>query len=348
MRPPEPPRKRTTLASVASAAGVSLATVSKVLNGREDVAPETRAQVQRLLRERDYVPGPRRRNAAAHRTIGLLVENFRSPYTSELIQGVTDAADEFNVDVVVGRFSRRSGRDDGGSWARRLSGAGRDGVLIVTSDLTANHIARFERARIPLVVIDPVHLPEKGVTSIGATNWSGALSATQHLIELGHRRIAHITGPPGAAVTQARMHGFRAAMDNAGLAVDPNLVVDGGFGFEVGLDIATRLLAAENPPTAIFAATDITAMGAIQAAYRAGLAVPGELSVVGFDDTHMAAWASPPLTTVHTPLEEMSRVALRTLLRLMDGESVDSHHVELATALVVRSSTGRPRQVSER
>ena len=340
-------RKRPTLAGVASAAGVSLATVSKVLNGRDDVAPETRAEVQRLLREHAYVPSPKRRTAGAHRTIGLVFDDFMSPYATELIRGVTDAGTDLGVDVVVGRFSDgSSGYSSGASWARRLVQAGRDGVLVVTSDLTSQQIAGFERARLPLVVVDPVHTQQEAVTSIGATNWSGARSATQHLVDLGHRRIAFVGGPAGAAITQARMHGYRAAMESAGLPVDPDLVLDGDFGFESGLVLATRLLQGQDPPTAIFAVTDVTAMGVIQAASAAGLRVPADLSVVGFDDTYMAPWVNPPLTTVRTPLQDMGRVAVRTLLSLVDGEQLDSHHVELATNLVVRASTAAAPQRS--
>ncbi len=341
------PRAGPTLGAVASAAGVSLATVSKVLNGREDVAAGTRAQVQRLLDEHGYVPTAKRRPAgrpgSRHRTIGLVFDDFMSPYATELIRGVTDAGTDLGADVVVGRFSDGSAGDTNGiGWARRLVQAGRDGVLVVTSDLSSRQFAGFGVAGLPLVVIDPVHVPQAAVTSIGATNWTGALTATEHLIDLGHRRIAYAGGPAGAAINQARQHGFRAAMENAGLPVDPALVVDGDFGFETGVVLADRLLAAGDRPTAVFAVTDVTAFGVIQAAHRAGLRVPEDLSVVGFDDTYMAAWSTPPLTTVHTPLQDMGRVAVRTLLRLIDGDTLDSHHVELATELVERESTAPP------
>ena len=336
--------RRTTLTAIAAAAGVSTATVSKVLNGRDDVGAGTRALVQRLLVEHEYRPAPRRRPPADRRTVGLVFDDFTSPYATELLRGVTDAGTAAGVDVVVGRFSDgSSGYGSGAQWARRLVGAGRDGVVVVTSDLTAQQVAGFSEVRLPLVVVDPVHPPQADVASVGATNWTGGLSATEHLISLGHRRIAHLGGPAGAAVSQARRHGYRAAMENAGLPVDPALVVDGGFGFEAGLDLATRLLALADPPTAVFAVTDVCALGVVQAARARGLRVPEDLSVVGFDDTYLAPWVTPALTTVHTPLQEMGRYALQVLLRLVEGEPVDPHHVELATDLVVRDSTGPPR-----
>lgn len=340
-------RPRATLASVAQAAGVSTATVSKVLNGRDDVSEATRAAVRKLLAEHQYTAAPRRR-PSTHRTIGLVFDDFMSPYATELIRGVTDAGTDAGADVVVGRFSgiRSEGGDDG-AWVKRLVDAGRDGVLIVTSDLTTQQADGFERARLPLVVVDPVHAPQARTASVGATNWAGGLSAAEHLLSLGHRRIAYLGGPVRAAVDQARFHGFRAGMDAAGAPVDPELVLHGDFSFEHGLQGARRLLRLPSPPTAVFAVTDVTAMGVIQAAHELGVAVPARLSVVGFDDTYMAPWSTPALTTIRTPLQDMGRVALKTLLRLVNGEQLDSHHIELATSLVVRTSTSAPRRTPE-
>ncbi|GAB3249144.1 LacI family DNA-binding transcriptional regulator [Kineococcus gypseus] len=343
-------RKRPTLAAIASAAGVSTATVSKVLNGRDDVGPETRTAIQRLLDEHEYQQSPRhaprrpaRREEPAHRTIGLIFDDFMSPYATELIRGVTDAGTAAGADVVVGRFSDdASGFSAGAAWARRLVEAGRDGVLVVTSDLTSQHVAGFEEVHLPLVVVDPVHTPQADVASVGATNWTGAFSATEHLIALGHRRIAHLGGPSGAAITLARLHGYRAAVESAGLPADPRLVVEAGFGFDAGFEHATRLLTGPEPPTAVFAVTDVCAFGVVQAAHELGLRVPDDVSVVGFDDTYMARWVTPALTTVRTPLQDMGRFALEMLLRLVDGEVLDPHHIELATHLVVRSSTAPP------
>jgi LacI family transcriptional regulator len=212
-------------------------------------------------------------------------------------------------------------------------------VLVVTSDLDSRQLTSFRQVHLPLVAIDPVHAPEADVTSIGVTNWTGGFAATEHLVALGHRRIAYIGGPAGAAINLARRHGYHAAMDMAALPVADNLVVDGGFGFDAGARLGGELLRLADRPTAIFAVTDLAAMGVIQAAHGLGLRVPEDLSVVGFDDTYMAAWATPALTTVHTPLQDMGRLAVRTLVRLMEGSALDSHHIELATSLVVRSST---------
>jgi LacI family transcriptional regulator len=336
--------ERTTLAIVARAAGVSLPTVSKVLNGRPDVAADTRAHVERILREHDYA-APAKRRRTQGRTIGLVFANMVSAYAAELIRGVTDGGSESGVDVVVGRALDGDGQLGAAppdSWARQLANAGREGIILVTPRLTSRQVASFERARIPLVVIDPINLPREDVTSVGATNWAGGVSATEHLIALGHRRIAFVGGPQQAASSQARLHGYRAALENAALAVDADLVTHGNFHYDQAYHLGLQLLKRPDPPTAIFAASDVTAFGVMEAARTAGLRIPDELSIVGFDDTFIAAWSTPPLTTVHAPLRDMGRVAIRTLMRLVAGETLDSYHVELATHLVVRGSTGRP------
>ena len=213
---------------------------------------------------------------------------------------------------------------------------------MVTSELTARQLAAFDRAGLSLVVIDPVNLPRSDVVSVGATNWSGGLAATDHLIRLGHRRIAYVGGPTASSPNQARLHGYRAALENAGVAHDPALVRHGVFDFASGVSLGGELLDSPEPPTAIFAGCDPTAVGVLAAAQSRGLRVPEDLSVVGFDDTYLTEWSRPTLTTVRQPLRDMGRVALRTLLRLIAGEPLDSHHVELATTLVVRDSSGPP------
>ena len=336
-------RKRATLAAVAEAAGVSLPTVSKVLNGRSDVAADTRAQVEAALRDLAYVPQNGRRTIAPAQLVDIVFDDLVSPYALEVLRGVTDASAEFGIDVVVGRMPAA---EPGGPltaeehWAQRLKSNDRAGLIVVTSELSLRQVESFENAGLPLVVIDPLNLPRAEVTSVGATNWSGGITATEHLLRLGHRRIAFAGGPPGASCSQARLHGYRAALENAGVAFDPDLVRHGRFGHPDGLEIGDVLLAMAEPPTAIFAASDATALGVLEAARRRGLRVPQDLSVIGFDDTMLARLATPPLTVIRQPLQDMGRVAVRTLLKLITGDTLDSHHVELATQLVVRESTG--------
>jgi LacI family transcriptional regulator len=327
-----------TLAVIAKAAGVSLPTVSKVIRGRPDVAPETRQAIERLLAEYGYVPRATRRRAPKRRTLDLAFDALGSAYGLELINGVVTAAAEAGVDVVVGLTPDEP---RGIQWAQRLTDAGRMGVISVTSSITAEQVTHFRRAGIPLVVIDPDDVPE-GVPSIGATNWLGGLTATEHLLELGHRRVATITGRPTALCARARLHGYRAALEEAKIPPDPKLVRQGDFGFDLARREALELLALPDRPTAIFAANDYQAFGVVEAARICGLRVPEDLSVVGFDDVAISRWAAPPLTTIHQPLVKMGRVACQTLLAMAAGERPESDRIELATHLVVRDSTAPP------
>jgi LacI family transcriptional regulator len=336
-------QRRATLATVAASAGVSVATVSKVLNGRQDVAPATRARVQDLLRAHDYAG----RIMPIERlpTYELTFRGKVGGYSAEIIQGVAETAEELGVSVTVGvkvAKSRPRTRAEIGEWARALAFSGRRGVIAVTDRLGRAEVEALRRVRVPLVVIDPMNTPTPDVISVGSTNFNGGQAAGRHLVQLGHTRIGYL-GCVTAECIQARLGGFRNALDAAGIAVPEHLHGNAAsFDFDDGLLVARQLLDCSERPTAIFAVSDELARGVIEAARERGLSVPEDLSVVGFDDTEIARIASPPLTTVRQPLKEMGAVALRTVLRLAADEKIDSPHVELATELVVRSSTAAP------
>jgi LacI family transcriptional regulator len=322
---------RTTLAMVAAELGVSKATVSKVLNRRPDVGADTRARVERALADHGYTPVRRTPPPQRVRTISLVCDDLLSPYTSELMRGVVSAATEAEVDVVVAVLE---------SWRRSDSGSA--GILVAACEVSEKQAKALDRARLPVVAIDALRLPSTEVVTVGSTNATGAIGATEHLLGLGHERIAFAGGPETSSCGQARLHGYLAAMSQAGLHVEPNLVSHGPFVTATGVSEGRRLLALERPPTAVFAANDAIAVGVIEAARLRGLAVPADLSVVGFDDTFLAESSTPPLTTVRQGLQDIGAYALKTLLRLGDGDVLGLRHVELATELVVRSSTGAP------
>jgi LacI family transcriptional regulator len=328
------------LATVASTAGVSVATVSKVLNGRSDVSASTRARVQEILRQHDYVG--RRSEPLGRPTVELFFQGVIGCYSMEVIQGVLEEGRAAGVDVVLSSRPRQPATSRPAQWVRDLTAAGRRAAIGVTSDLTAADLAALSRARVPLVVVDPLNVAQPDVTSVGSTNFAGGLAATQHLLSLGHRKIAYLGGPPAAGCNQARMNGFRGAMEAAGAPVPQEYVRLQDFLYEDGLAGGAALLDLPEPPTAIFAGSDEVALGVMEAARARGLRVPEDLSLVGFDDTQVARLASPQLTTVRQPLQQMGAVAIRTVLRLAAGEKVDSHHVELATKLVVRDSAAAP------
>jgi LacI family transcriptional regulator len=329
--------KQVTMAVVAAAAEVSVPTVSKVLNGRADVAPDTRRRVESMLGEFGYARSQRRRKAQPAHLIDLVFREF-SPWTTEIIRGASDAALAAKSRVAVTAVASAADVDH---WMRSLKASRTDGVVLVLTELSDAQRNRLAALQIPVVLVDPVGQPDPDVLSIGAANWSGAMSATEHLLALGHRRIGTITGTPRVLCSQARLDGYRAALERAGIPVDPEIIVNGDFHYESALAAASALLDLPDPPTAIFAASDVTAMGVYEAARQHQLRLPEHLSVVGFDDVPMARWVSPPLTTLHQPLAEMAALATRTLLSKDDWIGFD-HRIELATRLVVRSSTQAP------
>jgi LacI family transcriptional regulator len=276
---------------------------------------------------------------SAVRTVDLTFDAMRTPNNLEIIRGAIDEASAHDVDVVVGLTP-----DDplGAEWARRLAMGQREGMILVTSRINDQQWRQFLEQGIPVVTIDPVDIPSPGISSVGATNFTGGMEATAHLVALGHRRIGFIEGPPEAMVSIARLHGYHAALSQGGLTIDPELMRAGQFTFDTGFTAAVELLGHQRRPTALFASNDAQALGAIEAARTLGLRVPQDVSVVGFDDMPVAQWSAPPLTTVRQPFAEMGRVAMRRLLRCIAGEQLVSPGVELATELVIRKSTAAP------
>jgi beta-xylosidase len=331
---------RPTLALIAAEAGVSQATVSKVLNGRTDVAPRTRERVEELLKTHNYL-GPGGRRSRRSGLIDLVIGGLDSPWAVEIMRGVEAECAERGMGAVVSLLREDDATPP--SWTSLPALHHSDGVILVISRMTHRQREQLEKAGVALVVIDPVNLPDSDIASVGATNWAGGLAATEHLLSLGHQRIAVISGTREMLCSQARVDGYRAALERADVELDRALIRYGDFRFEGAFLQSQALLELADPPTAIFAGSDQQAMGTYEAARLAGLRVPQDLSVVGFDDLPLCRWLSPPLTTVRQPLEEMGRTAARTLFQLLDGEDLVSTRVELATELRVRHSTAPPR-----
>ncbi|AMM31158.1 LacI family transcriptional regulator [Sinomonas atrocyanea] len=335
-----PPTRKPTLAAIARLTGVSAPTVSKVVNGRGDVAEGTRAKVLAALEEAGYESPAHRRNSDGPQTVEVAFDSVTSNYSSALLDGILEGAAEAGAEIVVGiSGSSRGPGADLDRKARRMVDEGRAGLIVVTSAFTPSHLAAFRRRRLPVVVVDPLNPPPAGVVSVGATNWSGGRAAAEHLLDLGHERIAYLGGPESAECNQARLHGYLSALMSRGISVEAGYVIHGRFRAESGISGLTALLALEKAPTAIFAGSDAIAVGVLREARHRGIRVPEDLSLVGFDGTALAEDSVPALTSVAQPLQDMGRIALRTLLRQSRGEQLDSHRVELATQLVVREST---------
>jgi LacI family transcriptional regulator len=290
--------------------------VSKVVNQRYGVAEATASRVQAVIRELGYEASLVAQSLRNHRThvVGILVADLE-PFSTELLKGAGDALRGSEYELVVYSAGGKAGDDVG--WERR----GHYGL--------------------PVIAVDP-HTGPSELPTIDSDNLRGGRLATEHLLSLGHRRIAMLAGRPDLQSAQLRERGYRQALAAAGVRVTPGLVRVGGYDPAVSAEAARRLLAGPTRPTAVFAANDLSAIAVIGAARSLGLRVPEDLSVVGFDNVPESALCTPALTTVEQPIRTMGRRAVEVLIRLLGGEALDTTHITLATNLVVRHSTAPP------
>lgn len=328
--------RRVNMRDVAHAAGVSVATVSKVVNGHYGVSQATTERVTRVIEDLGYVASLGARSLRSHKTdiIGVLVAEFE-PFSTELLKGVSDAIAGTGYELLA--FS--GGRSNGSvGWERsslsRLGGTLIDGAIIVTPTIVD------ATNGIPVVAIDP-HTGPAEIPTVESDNVAGAVLATEYLLGLGHRRIAFLGGRPDLDSAQLREEGFRRAMADAGVPVDESLIRVGGYRAETAERPARELLTLPDRPTAIFAANDLMAISTMQVAEELGLTVPGDVSVIGFDNVPESAMARPPLTTINQPLREIGATALAMLVQLLNGRQPERTHVQLPTSMVERSSCRR-------
>ncbi|MCB2413439.1 LacI family transcriptional regulator [Demequina sp. TTPB684] len=325
---------RVKLADVAAQAGVSVATVSKVVNGRYGVAKDTIALVQGVIDDLGYVGNLGASGLRSSRTnvVGILVADFE-PYSAELIKGAAKATRNTQYDVL----SYAGG--EAPAWERRslarLGGTLMDGAVVVTPTSLDSAIS------VPVVAVDP-HYGPNWLPTIDSDGFGGAKSAANHLLELGHRRIAFLGGRQELDSSQLRESGFREAMRLAGVPIVDELVRYSRYDPDIAQDVADAFLALPEPPTAIIAANDVTAMSAMAAARARGLRVPEDVSIVGFDDIPDASLCDPPLTTVRQPLQAMGEAAMTMLLAILDGREHEQH-IRMDTEFIVRASTAPPR-----
>lgn len=336
--------RRATLADVAAVAGVSKATVSKALNGRDDVSAATRELVLAAVAELDYRPTTSS-PPQGRRAIAVVFDIPASSYILNVLQGVLTGATESGLDLLTRLAPERGARGQrtiAREWIAEQQASGAIGVVGLTLSHPDALLDAAGEADLPFVMVDPVDTAHRRMVSVASSNWAGARAATDYLIELGHRRIGWVGGPEASDAARDRLYGYRAALDAAGLPVDPALIVADQFDAGAGARHARELLTMPDRPTAVMAADDEIAIGVLSAARGLGLRVPEEVSVTGFDDTPQAPWTTPPLTTVHQHLDEMGRLAVHTVVAMSSGQRPASRHVELATSLTVRETTAPP------
>jgi len=334
---PSPLQPVVTLAMVADAAGVSPSTVSRILTGHARVSDDKRVAVEEAIARLKYQPNVLARGLAQGRTlsIGVLMQDINSSFHAEALRGIED---ELVGTGVVPLFA--SGhwnlQDELERMAHLLSRRV-DGVIVLAGRLTDEQIRDYAR-RVPMVVTGRT-LKDRNIASLRVDDFHGAQRATQHLIELGHRRIAHLAGPQDHADAVERLKGYRHALDKAGLPVDDGLVVCADLDEAGGARAIRQLLDAGQTFTAVFAANDRSACGARLALYQRNIGVPDDVSLIGFDDLPGSGYAIPPLSTIHRPVYELGQAAAAVLLKLIEGDRIRVSLPE--PQLVARESTRR-------
>ncbi|GAA1726328.1 LacI family DNA-binding transcriptional regulator [Brachybacterium phenoliresistens] len=335
---------RVTLRDVAERAQVSLATASKVMNSRADVRDSTRTRVAEAAQELGYVARRREPPGGQHRLL-IVFDDLSSPYALHVLDGAVRAASRAGYDLQVtvhGEDGGPEGEALSREWLQAAADRGIGAVIAVTHQVDARHARYSREIGVPILVVDPVSTSDTSLVTISATNWEGGQTATGHLLELGHRRIGVVAGPEDSVPARQRLQGYRSALEQAGVPFDPELVRHSSFGYDDGRAAAEALLDLPEPPTAIFAVADTLAIGVLRTARARDLRVPDRLSVVSFDDTLIATWSNPQLTTVRQPLASMGQVAIERALALASDPGLFAHPFKLETQLIVRESTAPP------
>lgn len=333
--------KALTIYDVARAAGVSVATVSRVLNHHRGVRPGTREQVMRAVRELNYQPNliASALMTGQTRTVGLLVPDISNPFFAEICRGVEDAGAERGFSLVICNTDERL--DLEAQKVNLLRKKAVDGIIFASAEVGDANIVELQQAGYPIVLISR-EVDGIEANSVSVDDFQGGYLATKHLIGLGHRRIAHLAGPLRTRPGLYRKKGYEAALEQADIEVDPALIAAGEFNLQSGRAMARALLERlPEPPTAVFAGNDLIAIGAIKELRQAGLRVPADVSVVGYDHTALAEVADPPLTSIAQPMHEMGRRAMELLLAAIaeSPSATRTHQIVLPPRLVVASST---------
>jgi len=331
-----------TMHDIAERAGVSVTTVSHVINQTRPVSEKLRLAVNGAMEEMGYQPNLLARSLRRGRTqtIGMVVPDSSNPYFAEIAHAVEAATFAQGYSVILCNTQMDVAREE--FYANVLLEKRVDGIIFMAAGDSAQQIRALQQRRQPIVLVDR---DVQGVAADAVTtdNTRGARQATEHLLALGHRRIACIGGPSDVTPSSRRISGYAVALEAAGLPLDAALIVRGDFQFESGLRLAEQLLDLPEPPTAIFASNDLMAVGVIHAAQRRQRRVPEDVSVVGFDDIRLAAYINPALTTVAQPKERLGQTATRLLLERIDNPDLPPRVVTLETELVVRQSTAHVR-----
>ena len=328
---------------VAERAGVSITSVSHVINETRPVSDELRQRVLDAMDELGYQPNRLARSLrrGRTRTIGLIIPDSANPFFAEVARGIEDTSFEHDYNVILCNSEGSPAKER--MYVDVLTAKQVDGILFVAGEVIPERIEKLLARETPVVVVDR-EVPGLDIDTVLTDNAKGGYLATRHLVELGHRRIACIAGPSTATPSAARVDGYVEALGEVGLERDNDLICRGDFQYGGGYRMAQELLGLVPQPTAIFACNDLMAVGALRAAAERGLEVPEDLSIVGFDDVQLASYTIPPLTTIAQPKYEIGTTAAEMLLSHIKDSKSEGERRVLPTRLVVRKSTGERRR----
>ncbi len=324
---------------VARRAGVSVTTVSHVINETRVVSPESRQRVLAAMNELGYQPNALARSLRRKETytLGVIVPDSADPFFAEIVRGIEDTS--FQRGYTITLCNSDSDLDKELLYTNALTEKQVDGILFLAAGgKSTEHIQSLHKRRMPLVVVDR-HTSNMGLDSVQIDNAWGGWAATRHLVELGHRRIGCISGPSDLTLSAERVTGYRRALQEGQLMIDECLIVKGDFQYESGYRAAHYFLNLKEPPTAIFACNDLMAVGLVSAAQALGYEIPTDLAIVGFDDVRLASFINPPLTTIAQPKYDIGRIATTMLLERIGNPDMPPRQQTLKTELIVRRST---------
>lgn len=336
--------RRPTINDIARRAGLSKASVSRALNGKQDVDPDTRQRVMKLATQMGYVPSASARALSNGRSncLGLLVPTLTWPWILEVLRGVAAEIESSGYSLIL--YTTAEGEESERAFMSQVVPAGAvDGLALVIPLGMLDYVERLAKGGLPVVVVDDRgHYPD--LPTVATTNVEGGRTATRHLHEQGRQRIAMLNGPHDFGCNRERLEGYKSALKEAGLRFDPRHVIDSDFKETGGASAMSALLEADPRLDAVFVANDIMAFGAMRALRSAGRLIPDDVAVVGFDDVPASAMTHPPLTTIRQPLYEMGRTAASMVMAAVRGEPI-AQRIELPTSLVIRESSGKPDRI---
>jgi LacI family transcriptional regulator len=328
--------------SVARLANVSIATVSRTINRVSTVNPKTAKRVWEVIEKLNYFPNTQARSLVSGRSrlLGLIVSEITNPFFPELIQGFEDIAVEHGYEILIGSTNYDPRRMS--LCIRRMLERRAEGVAVMTFGVEKPLLDQFAERNVPLVFVDEG--PDRpGISLLRVDYHHGIRQGVQHLAALGHRNIAFISGPKRLHSAQSRLAAFLKSLQECGIASDPEWIIEGDHTMEGGIEAMGRLLKTGQRPTAVMCSNDMTAIGVLHTLYRAGLRVPDDLSVIGFDNIHIAQVTTPPLTTIQMSCFELARAAVTALRAHVEEDGDPKRNYKISTHLVVRESTGYPR-----